>query len=157
MTRLQLPSMSVKQRQPLSICLARSRAVVLWACAGSGSRPFFVMDLLGSNLSTVRKSALLPGGRADFETAKVIAAAMLRALEDVHRAGHIHRDVKPANFCMSPPDATDLSAGGLGLWEARMAERVNLHVLGSVSVGGGFELAQLCRAGWAALTCCKGK
>lgn len=36
---------------------------------------------------------------------------MLKALEQVHSEGHIHRDVKPANFVMDPADAVDPAAG----------------------------------------------
>lgn len=48
---------------------------------------------------------------------QIIGAGMLRALEQVHGEGFIHRDVKPANFVMAPPDAQDpLRGGRAGGW-----------------------------------------
>jgi tau tubulin kinase len=66
-------------------------------------RHFIVMDLLGPNLAEARRGE--PGGRAQLATAKVVGAGLLAALEGIHRAGYIHRDVKPANFAISPPSA----------------------------------------------------
>ncbi|PSC67566.1 hypothetical protein C2E20_8775 [Micractinium conductrix] len=71
--------------------------------AHKGGRFFMVMDLLGTNLSTVRRGVW--GGAVELTDAKVIGATMLKALEGAHAAGYIHRDVKPANFVMNPPDA----------------------------------------------------
>jgi hypothetical protein len=45
---------------------------------------------------------------------QIIGAGMLKALEQVHRAGFIHRDVKPANFVMAPADAPSPTAGAQG-------------------------------------------
>lgn len=42
---------------------------------------------------------------------QVIGATMLKALEGAHAAGYIHRDVKPANFVMNPPDAPSPAYG----------------------------------------------
>ena len=42
---------------------------------------------------------------------QVIGASMLRALEQVHGEGVIHRDVKPANFVMSGGEAEDPAKG----------------------------------------------
>lgn len=61
----------------------------------AGGRFYMVMDLLGSNLTTARRS--MQGGAAELTAAKVIGASMLRALEQVHAEGFIHRDVKPAD------------------------------------------------------------
>ncbi|EFN60093.1 hypothetical protein CHLNCDRAFT_133409 [Chlorella variabilis] len=69
------------------------------------SRCYMVMDLLGDNLTHMRRTAM--GGRANLEAARVIGSSMLKALEGVHRAGVIHRDVKPANFVAAPTHAAD--------------------------------------------------
>jgi tau tubulin kinase len=71
---------------------------------------FMVMDLLGPNLADARRAE--PEGRVAAAAAKVVGASLLAALQQLHRAGYIHRDVKPANFAVSPPSA----ALTLGEW-----------------------------------------
>lgn len=43
---------------------------------------------------------------------QIIGCSMLKALEQVHAAGFIHRDVKPANFVMDPANSQEATAGG---------------------------------------------
>ena len=57
---------------------------------------YFVMELLGPSLSAVRR--VLPAQRYSTFTITVIAKAMLKCLEELHRRGFVHRDVKPGNF-----------------------------------------------------------
>lgn len=56
---------------------------------------------MGDNVSTIRKQQ--PNGVFTLKEGSGIALQMLQALQDVHEAGFIHRDVKPSNFVM-PPD-----------------------------------------------------
>jgi eukaryotic-like serine/threonine-protein kinase len=65
-------------------------------------RPFLVMELLrGEPLS-----ALVARGPLDPKNACWIAAQVLDILDAAHRAGVIHRDVKPQNvFLVAPTDA----------------------------------------------------
>ncbi|KAL4449542.1 hypothetical protein ABPG77_007186 [Micractinium sp. CCAP 211/92] len=87
----------------------------------AGGRFYMVMDLLGPNLSTVRRGAL--GGALEPTAAKVVAASMLKALEQVHAEGFIHRDVKPANFVMDPADATDPASAAWTLVDFGLARQ----------------------------------
>ena len=45
----------------------------------------------------------MPICRVSTCTPQLIGAQLLTGLEMLHREGYIHRDVKPANFALSPP------------------------------------------------------
>ncbi len=69
-----------------------------------GSPPFIVMELLaGESLAS-----LLERGPIEMRRAIRLAAQTLAALAEAHRAGVIHRDVKPSNiFLVKMPHETD--------------------------------------------------
>jgi len=56
---------------------------------------FFVMELLGQNLSDLHKSC---GGTFTSPTVCKIAMELITRFEEVHEQGVVHRDVKPQNF-----------------------------------------------------------
>ncbi|KAJ3103688.1 Tau-tubulin kinase 2 [Phlyctochytrium planicorne] len=64
---------------------------------------YMVMELLGSNLSELRRKA--PQGRFSLATTTVLAKQMLRSIEALHNIGILHRDIKPGNFCMELMDS----------------------------------------------------
>ncbi len=57
-------------------------------------------QLLGMNVSDARRSTV--NGRWSGDVVKHIGRHMLEAIEGVHKLGFIHRDVKPANFALTP-------------------------------------------------------
>ncbi|KAJ3117943.1 Tau-tubulin kinase 2 [Phlyctochytrium bullatum] len=59
---------------------------------------YMVMELLGPNLSELRRKA--PHGRFSVATTMILARQMLRSIQALHEIGILHRDVKPGNFCM---------------------------------------------------------
>ena len=61
-------------------------------------------QLLGQNVADKRK-ATTRDGRWDVCTAAAIGRHLLDALSGMHGLGFIHRDVKPANFAITPRNA----------------------------------------------------
>ncbi|TKR61167.1 hypothetical protein L596_028314 [Steinernema carpocapsae] len=59
---------------------------------------FIVMELLGENLTAVRKA--VPNQRFSVSTLFRIAQQIVLALEALHNLNYIHRDIKPTNCCI---------------------------------------------------------
>jgi tau tubulin kinase len=70
-------------------------------------RRFMSMQLLGDNLSTLRKSCTDTNFRLSWDSTRYLGLEMLRTLQQVHKVGYIHRDVKPSNFAMGRKDLSD--------------------------------------------------
>nr|KAJ3421882.1 Tau-tubulin kinase 2 [Polyrhizophydium stewartii] len=68
---------------------------------------FMVMELLGPNVSDLRKKA---GGKFSMATTALLARQMVRAIEAIHSIGFLHRDIKPGNFCIAPPKSEHVDA-----------------------------------------------
>ncbi|QIG46194.1 serine/threonine protein kinase [Nocardioides anomalus] len=93
---------------------------------GSGiPRPFLVMELVdGQPLS-----ALLRGGRAlDPDVVRDLMAQTADALGAAHRAGIVHRDVKPANLMVTPDRQIKITDFGI----ARASDGLGLTGTGQV-------------------------
>lgn len=81
---------------------------------------FLVMDLLrGRDLS-----ALLRGGALPLPDALWVGAEVAGALDATHRAGVVHRDVKPANVVVGEDGVTLIDFGVAAAGEARSAGRL---------------------------------
>jgi eukaryotic-like serine/threonine-protein kinase len=96
----------------------------------SEGRPYIVMELVrGETLADrlAREGPLPP------REASRIATQVAEALEEAHRAGIVHRDVKPGNVMLTP--AGDVKVMDFGIAAAAWAERVTTPglVLGTPS------------------------
>ena len=101
-------------------------SALLGAADGSGlPRPFLVMELVdGQPLS-----ALLRGGqRLDPEAARDLMAQAADAIGAAHRAGIVHRDVKPANLLVTPTRQMKITDFGI----ARASDGLGLTATGQV-------------------------
>uniref|UniRef100_A0A0K0DDP6 Protein kinase domain-containing protein n=2 Tax=Angiostrongylus cantonensis TaxID=6313 RepID=A0A0K0DDP6_ANGCA len=70
-------------------------------CLASGktdSYTYVVMSLLGKEMSEIRRR--LPNRKISLPSTLRISIQLIRALEDLHEAGFVHRDVKPSNLAM---------------------------------------------------------
>ncbi|KAJ8329485.1 hypothetical protein O5D80_002315 [Batrachochytrium dendrobatidis] len=64
---------------------------------------YLVMELLGSNLSDLRKQL---GGKFSIATTALLAKQMLLGIQSAHEIGFLHRDIKPGNFCIASQGST---------------------------------------------------
>ncbi|VDM91731.1 unnamed protein product [Litomosoides sigmodontis] len=60
--------------------------------------PYLVMDLVGRNLADIRKQ--YPPKRLQPTTVYRISLQVINALQDLHNAGFLHRNIKPSNICI---------------------------------------------------------
>uniref|UniRef100_A0A5S6QE73 Protein kinase domain-containing protein n=1 Tax=Trichuris muris TaxID=70415 RepID=A0A5S6QE73_TRIMR len=67
-------------------------------CGRDENMNYLVMSLAGPNLEDLFEKA--PNHKFSSSTSLQIAIQATEALKDVHDAGFLHRDVKPANFAM---------------------------------------------------------
>jgi len=67
-------------------------------CGRFGDFNYMVMELLGENLSEIRRKQ--PDQKFSLGVACKLGMQMLKALEAVHELGYLHRDVKPSNFAL---------------------------------------------------------
>jgi eukaryotic-like serine/threonine-protein kinase len=96
----------------------------------SEGRPYIVMELVrGETL----EDRLAREGPLPPREASRIATQVAEALEEAHRAGIVHRDVKPGNVMLTP--AGDVKVMDFGIAAAAWAERVTTSglVLGTPS------------------------
>jgi len=96
----------------------------------SDGRPYIVMELVPGE--TLADRLAREGPLPPLEASR-IAIRVAEALEEAHRAGIVHRDVKPGNVMLTP--AGDVKVMDFGIAAAAWAERVTTSglVLGTPS------------------------
>ncbi|VDN29317.1 unnamed protein product [Gongylonema pulchrum] len=109
--RLKLQSVAVKVGTPrmdtrrmkieqivLTLLRGKSHFPILIGTGKIRGLPYLVMELVGRNLSELRKSQ--PQKCFQPITVYRISMQVMSALHDLHRSGFLHRDIKPSNFCI---------------------------------------------------------
>src|SRR5262249_1395657 len=87
-------------------------------------RPYFTMELVEGG-SLARQ---LAGARHDAVHAAELVLTLARAVDAAHRAGVVHRDLKPGNVLMTPDGVPKISDFGLA---SRFAEEPSLTCNGA--------------------------
>ncbi|OHS99259.1 hypothetical protein TRFO_08512 [Tritrichomonas foetus] len=101
--------------------LRGSRMFPEFICSGETSDlRYFVMELLGPSISLVRRT--LPEQKYTKLTATILAKEMLKCIEELHRRGYVHRDIKPGNFLIRPDRKMPICLIDFGL-SRRYADR----------------------------------
>lgn len=72
-------------------------------CGRQGAINYVIMQLLGENLSDIRRKM---GGKFSIATTARLTIQIIRALQAVHEAGYLHRDVKASNCAMGRTPST---------------------------------------------------
>ena len=100
------------------------------ATDGSGQpRPFLVMELVeGQPLSALLATANANSRELDPQVVRDLLSQVGEALGAAHRAGIIHRDVKPANLIVTPQQQVKVTDFGI----ARAADGVGITRTGAV-------------------------
>ncbi|KNC55774.1 CK1/TTBK protein kinase [Thecamonas trahens ATCC 50062] len=66
-------------------------------CGRHANVNYVVMDLLGENLSDLRRKM---GGKFSIATTARLTLQLIRGIQAIHEQGYLHRDIKSSNFAM---------------------------------------------------------
>ncbi|KAH7723255.1 CK1 protein kinase [Aphelenchoides avenae] len=85
----------------------------LVGCGKTEQFTYVVMSLLGKSLTELRRRQ--PKKTLSLGTSLHIGMQSLQAIEDLHKAGFIHRDIKPTNFACGAEDIATIYLFDFGL------------------------------------------
>mmetsp|Transcript_10709 Transcript_10709/g.40089 ORF Transcript_10709/g.40089 Transcript_10709/m.40089 type:complete len:325 (+) Transcript_10709:585-1559(+) len=66
---------------------------------------FLVMERLGHNLADIRKRC--PSQKFSLATTLKLGVMMIDCIQEIHKLGYLHRDVKPSNFVVGRKPGTE--------------------------------------------------
>ena len=104
---------------------------------------YIAMELLGPSISKVRRQ--LPNKRYTAFSVLRLGYEMLVCIEEMHKRGFIHRDIKPGNFLIRPNRLFPLCLIDFGLSSSYIDQETNRHITYKKDVGfvGTFRYASL--------------
>lgn len=97
------------EQQVLKSFQGKLHCPIFYASGLYGENTYIALQLLGKNLSEIRRSCQLNPPRLSLKTCFKSVLQCLKAIEELHQIGYLHRDVKPSNFVV-----------GLGHYEGRI-------------------------------------
>jgi diguanylate cyclase (GGDEF)-like protein len=111
-------SVNFRREAAMLACVTHRGLPRIFEAGYARDRPFIIMDLVdGESLEDV-----LAKGRLQEAQAAAIATDVAGALAAAHRAGLVHRDVKPKNIMILPSGPAKLIDFGLARWSATEKE-----------------------------------
>lgn len=104
---------------------------------------YIAMELLGPSISKLRRQ--LPNKRYTAFSVLRLAYEMLVCIEEMHKLGFIHRDIKPGNFLIRPNRLSPLCLIDFGLSSSYIDPETKKHIAYKEDVGfvGTFRYASL--------------
>ncbi|KAM9989923.1 hypothetical protein ACTFIY_005982 [Dictyostelium cf. discoideum] len=94
-TKKQVLRLEVAVLKKLQLCPYVCRFIT---CGRHNDYNYMVMELLGENLSELRRKQL--DGKFSLGSTLKLGVQMIQSLQAVHDLGYLHRDVKPSNFAI---------------------------------------------------------
>ena len=105
--------------------LHHPNAVAVYDTGEADGQPYLVMELVrGQTLADLIERR----GHLDFDEVVAITAGVLQGLEAAHRAGMVHRDVKPGNVLL--PDEGGVKLSDFGIAKALDDESADVTMAG---------------------------
>ncbi|EAY16258.1 CK1 family protein kinase [Trichomonas vaginalis G3] len=97
----------------------------IYYCGSTNHHIVMVMELMGNSLY---KLLQICGGKFSLYTTLTVATKMLKCVEDLHRHGYIHHDIKPENFLIRKDNPSEICLIDFGLSQRYIDPSSGSHV-----------------------------